>query len=275
MKNFRYAGIWGILAGAFAIFTAASAFDSIAIAGYELKSSGLSQAIFGKNRDTATMPADSKATADSTDVRTAPAPEPVPVDTASQTILLIGDSMLEGIAPRLAAYADHNGHKLYAVMWYSSSSAVWGRSRKLQRYISRVHPSFIIVSLGANELFVSDIRRKRERYVRNILDQIDSIPYLWIGPPNWKADTGINDLLRDTTAPGCFFLSDGMSFRRAKDGAHPTRESAAEWVDSIMRWMPANAAHPIRMELPDTKKSRPAKMWIHQPDEKDFDPDLK
>ncbi len=107
------------------------------------------------------------------------------------------------------------------------------------------------------------------------LDQIGEIPYLWIGPPNWKADTGINSLLRDATADGCFFLSDGMQFRRAKDGAHPTRESAAEWVDSIMRWMPESAAHPILMDAPSEAKGRPAKLWVHQPDEKDIDPDLK
>lgn len=274
MKRFRYAGLWGILAASFIIFTVASSFESVELAGHELKSSGLSQALFGKpdaQADAIEIPA---ALPDSL-VASAPVPVAVPVDTAAQTILLIGDSMLEGLTPRLAAYADRNGHKLYAAMWYSSTSAVWGRSRKLERYIARVRPTFVIVSLGANELFVSDIRRKRAQYVRNILDQIGDIPYLWIGPPNWKDDTGINALLSESTAPGCFFLSDGMTFRRAKDGAHPTRESAAEWADSIMRWMPANSAHPIRMELPDVAKGRPAKLWVHQPDEKDFDPDLK
>ncbi len=275
MKRFRhYAGLWGILASSFIIFTAASSFDSISIGRHELKSSGLSQAIFGKaqTEDVQSAPVFEN---DTVSIVQSCNPEPVPVDTAAQTILIIGDSMLEGLVPRLAAYSDPNGHKLYAAMWYSSTSAVWGRSRKLQRYIERLHPTFIIVSLGANELFVTDIRRKRERYVRNILDQIGEIPYLWIGPPNWKADTGINSLLRDATADGCFFLSDGMQFRRAKDGAHPTRESAAEWVDSIMRWMPESAAHPILMDAPSEAKGRPAKLWVHQPDEKDIDPDLK
>ena len=275
MKRFRhYAGLWGILTSSFIIFTAASSFDSISIGRHELKSSGLSQAIFGKaqTEDVQSAPVFEN---DTVSIIQSCNPEPVPVDTAAQTILIIGDSMLEGLVPRLAAYSDHNGHKLYAAMWYSSTSAVWGRSRKLQRYIERLHPTFIIVSLGANELFVTDIRRKRERYVRNILDQIGEIPYLWIGPPNWKADTGINSLLRDATADGCFFLSDGMQFRRAKDGAHPTRESAAEWVDSIMRWMPKSAAHPILMHAHTEAKGRPAKLWVHQPDEKDIDPDLK
>ena len=170
MKRFRhYAGLWGILTSSFIIFTAASSFDSISIGRHELKSSGLSQAIFGKaqTEDVQSAPVFEN---DTVSIIQSCNPEPVPVDTAAQTILIIGDSMLEGLVPRLAAYSDHNGHKLYAAMWYSSTSAVWGRSRKLQRYIERLHPTFIIVSLGANELFVTDIRRKRERYVRNILD---------------------------------------------------------------------------------------------------------
>ena len=90
---------------------------------------------------------------------------PVPVDTAAQTILFIGDSMLEGLGPRLAAYASHNGHTLYNVVWYSSTSEVWGRSDKLQSYIRRLHPTYVIVCLGANELFVPRIAERRREYV--------------------------------------------------------------------------------------------------------------
>ena len=141
MKRFRhYAGLWGILTSSFIIFTAASSFDSISIGRHELKSSGLSQAIFGKaqTEDVQSAPVFEN---DTVSIIQSCNPEPVPVDTAAQTILIIGDSMLEGLVPRLAAYSDHNGHKLYAAMWYSSTSAVWGRSRKLQRYIERLHPT--------------------------------------------------------------------------------------------------------------------------------------
>lgn len=190
---------------------------------------------------------------------------PQPLDTATQSILFIGDSMLEGLSPRLAAYAKENGHKMNTVIWYSSTSNVWGECDTLQTFIKRFKPSYIFICLGANELFVKDIAQKRDKYVKSILSQIGEIPYLWIGPPNWKPDTGINDLIAANTKPGCFFLSNGMTFDRAKDGAHPTRSSAVMWMDSVVRWMPQNCAHPIRLEVPVERLGKPQRVVVLQP----------
>lgn len=211
---------------------------------------------------------DSNAVSDTaTDVRVAVKTGiPAPTDTASQNILIIGDSMLEGLNPRLAAYAKANGHKLNSVIWYSSSTEYWGTCDTLKVFLKRFNPSFIFISLGGNELFVRNIKEKREGYLRNFLKQIGDIPYLWIGPPNWKADTGINDLIKENVPEGCFFLSNGMHFERQKDGAHPTHKSAALWLDSVARWMPDHAAHPIRFNRPaDSIKARPAHVVVLQP----------
>lgn len=192
---------------------------------------------------------------------------PMPCDTTEQVIMLCGDSMLEGLGPRLAAYAEANGHTLYTVMWYSSTSEVWGKSDKLKHYINKLRPTYIVLCLGANELIVSDIVNKREKYVSKIIEDIDTIPFLWIGPPNWRKDTGINDLIASKAPQGTFFLSDGMNFVRTKDGAHPTRNSAAEWLDSVVRWMPANALYPIRLNIPEKNSGKAAQTFIHQPNE--------
>lgn len=261
----HYFSLWLLLLAAFAVFAVTSAIGMPEIAGYRLKSSGIADAVFGENRPVAPL-----QTADSSVVDSAVAAErqPVPVDSAAQTILLIGDSMLDGIAPRLGAYASHNGHALYSVIWYSSSTEVWGASDRLRGYICRLKPTFIIVCLGANELFVRDIGEKRGKYVRKILDDIGDTPFLWIGPPNWKEDTGINSLIDGLTPEGTFFLSKGMDFERGRDGAHPTPESAAAWVDSIARWMPRYGAHPILLDVPATRSERPTRTFVHQPHDK-------
>ena len=44
----------------------------------------------------------------------------------NQTILFIGDSMVEGLSRRLGDYSAENGHTLYTVIWYSSSTERWG-----------------------------------------------------------------------------------------------------------------------------------------------------
>ena len=264
----HYISLWLLLSTAFAIFTIAAAVELPEIMGHRFRTADLSQ-ITGRGDalcDTVgTLIADISAP----DTMFADVAQafPMPCDTTSQTILLVGDSMLEGLGPRLAAYAEHNGHTLYSVMWYSSSSERWGTSDKLRSYIKRLKPTYIVLCLGANELNVTNISEKREKYVKRIIADIDTIPYLWIGPPNWRNDTGINDLIARNTGRGCFFLSNGMTFERSKDGAHPTRSSAAQWLDSVMRWMPANALHPIRMDVPEVASARPKRVFVHQPNE--------
>lgn len=271
MKH-HYLSLWLLLLCAFVIFAVSSAFDMPYLGEHQLKSSGIADALRPPKKASTTplpFPSDTaEVNADSIGNLGSKGSAPAPCDTSRHTILLIGDSMLEGIAPRLAAYADHNGHTLYSVMWYSSTSKIWGSSDKLRNYISRLNPSFIIVCLGANELTVRDIASARRQYVEKIIKDIDTIPYLWIGPPNWRRDTGINDLISSVTSEGSFFLSDGMDFERTADGAHPTRTSAALWVDSVMRWMPGNARSPIRMDFPEADASRPKRVFVHKPTEK-------
>lgn len=190
---------------------------------------------------------------------------PQPMDTTSKTILFIGDSMLERFGPRLAAYAKANGHTLINVIWYSSTTEIWGRGTRLKERIAEFHPDYIFVCLGANELFVRDIQKKRQKYVNNLLAQIGSIPYVWIGPPNWKPDTGINDMLQTSVAPGCFYLSNGEHFDRAKDGAHPTKASAAAWCDRVCRWVMTKSSHPIRLERPTENTAR-CRTIVYQPE---------
>ncbi len=190
---------------------------------------------------------------------------PQPMDTTSKTILFFGDSMIERFGPRLAAYAKANGHTLINVIWYSSSTEIWGRGTRAKELIEEYHPNYIFVSLGGNELFVRDIKKKRQKYVDNILAQIGNIPYVWIGPPNWKPDTGINDMIQESVAPGCFYLSNGEHFDRAKDGAHPTKASAAAWCDRVCKWVMTKSAHPIRLERPTEKTAR-CRTIVYQPE---------
>lgn len=261
----HYKGLWLILALAFAGFLAVSLWGPFTIAGHEFKTSGLAKAVITTGASARAMTADSETGAAET---AKSIHEPVPTDTASKTILFIGDSMLEGLSPRLAAYAAKNGHTLYSVIWYSSTSEIWGGSDKIRQYIDRVYPDYIFICLGANELFVKDIKDKRDRYVKKMVSDFGDIPFLWIGPPNWKPDTGINELIEANVPRGSFFLSNGMHFERGKDGAHPTRNSAAQWMDSVARWMPLHSNHPIKMENPGEGAGRPARIFVHQPSER-------
>lgn len=174
--------------------------------------------------------------------------EPQKVDSMPKSILLIGDSMTLNLAYRLSKYAKHNGHEFHAVNWDSSNTRIWGASDTLSHFIKEFKADFVFVSLGSNELYLKNPDSRRED-VRRILRQIDALPYIWIGPPNWKEDFGINDMIASECRPGSFFRSAGMEFKRKKDHIHPTRDASALWIDSIMRWIP-KSAHPILCETP-------------------------
>ena len=176
-------------------------------------------------------------------------------DTTVHSVMVFGDSMTILVANRIAYYGAQNGYDVNSVTWYSSSTKVWGECDTLRHFIKAYNPDFIMVTLGANELFINNIA-DRDKYVKKIMEQIGDIPFVWIGPPNWKPDTGINDMLEKTLPKGTFFLTNGMTLERGSDKMHPTQKAADQWADSIMRWMP-DSRHPILSAFPDTVTRKP------------------
>ncbi len=260
MKN-PYTSLWLLLTAAFATIVILS-FRTIRIGDIELAKADVVEQLT-KRTDKELLP-EAPAAAVHTDT-TLTEDNTIVTDTLPQRILIFGDSMLEGLSPRLAAYAKQNGHELYSVIWYSSTSEIWGKSTKVAEYIKQFNPTYIFVSLGANEMFVRDIIEKRDKFVKNILAQIGDIPYVWIGPPNWKEDTGINELIKKNVPADRFFVSNGMTFERSSDKVHPTRKSAAVWMDSVVNWMAGNSKKFIRLEKPEKASDKANRTIVLQP----------
>ena len=263
--NKPYWGLWTLLLVALLVFVVLSFWqDGIRVGGMDIKTATFA-------RDMGARVSMSVTYADTLDAdgRLPNGRHPkgwrAPMDTTAKSILFIGDSMLEGLAPRLAAYCDKNGHTLVEVIWYSSSTLCWGESARLTKLINEYHPDYIFVCLGANELYVPDIKSARRPYLKKMLAEIGNIPYVWIGPPNWDEDTGINDLLEQELDEGTFYLSAYDSFERSRDGAHPTRASAHQWMDRVVKWIDAEGAHPFLLEDPGEGISRASRIVVYQP----------
>lgn len=188
----------------------------------------------------------------------APKEVPVTIDTASQRILFFGDSMLEGLSKRFSDYAVKNGHYLKSVIWYSSSTQVWATHLEtLRKFVKEVNPTFIVICCGSNELFVRDLD-KRDKYIKTIVNEMGSTPYVWIGPPNWTKDTGIDSLILKNVGPKRYFDSASLTLSRGNDHRHPTWAAASIWMDQVAVWMsdPKKTMHPIKMEYPEFKGSK-------------------
>jgi hypothetical protein len=177
--------------------------------------------------------------------------KPPAIDSSSQNFLLIGDSMLETLRYRLNDYCKKNKHTMNAVIWYSSSTLWYGSCDTLAYFVNKFNPTYVILVLGGNELFIRDIR-SRDKFVKNILRQIGNRKYFWAGPPNWKEDTGINSLIERNVGPRRYYPSKKLTFERVKDGAHPTRKSGYMWMDSIAAFIMKKSMYPVRLNYPDT-----------------------
>lgn len=235
-----YVALWLLLALALSIVTLISFYEEdITIGNYTLKKAPIVE-MLGRSKEKEL--ADSIQRQEKLDsIRTAKEVEKV--DSMPQSIFIFGDSMTYNLALRLAKYARQNGHTIHSVNWDSSSTLTWGQCDTLAYYIRKYKPTQIFIALGSNELYLKNLKA-REPYIRHILEMIDTIPYVWIGPPNWKADAGINDEIEAMCAPRSFFRSAGMEFKRKADHIHPTAVSSALWMDSIMRWLP-KSSHPF------------------------------
>lgn len=172
------------------------------------------------------------------------------IDSSKQRFLLIGDSMLETLSYRLNDYCKKNNHTMNAVIWYSSSTLWYGNSDTVAYFIKKFDPTYVILVLGANELFVKNINT-RDKLVKHIIQQIGDIKYIWVGPPNWKEDTGINNLIYRNVGKKKYFASKKLTYERFKDGAHPTKKSGYKWMDSVATYIMNESMYPVLLEFPD------------------------
>ncbi len=185
----------------------------------------------------------------------------VVMDTAGQRILFFGDSMLEGLMRRLSDYGVENGHELTSVIWYSSTSQHWAESDTLEYFMRKVNPTYLVVCLCSNELFARDLD-DRDRWLKKVVEKMGDVPFVWISPPNWTEDTGINDLIIKNVGERRYFDSRNLTLQRGRDKIHPTFKAAEGWMDSVAVWITDKSAHPIRMEKPQRKYNRNSKLYI-------------
>ena len=102
--------------------------------GIEIKQSGIRQALNQAGETEEVIPFDSLRK-DSLQKDSVPVPAKPQMDSTSQKILLIGDSMLEGLMLRMQDYVEHNGHTLQVVIWYSATSKWYGSTDTLPEKI--------------------------------------------------------------------------------------------------------------------------------------------
>ena len=184
-------------------------------------------------------------------------PVPLPLDTAGKRILFFGDSMIEGLSMRFADYARENGHQLYTVCWYGSTTTGWAHNLDtLQSFLRWSEADYVVVSLGGNELKVKDLDNRAEN-IRIIQRALGSRPTIWVAPPSWVKNPTITGVIRGVVGDKRYFDSTKLTYTRGSDKMHPTFGSASRWMDSIAVWISSpQTAHPIKMDFPKATQPR-------------------
>lgn len=171
-----------------------------------------------------------------------------PVDTSQQRVLLIGDSMAENLYFSFYDLCKWSNYHFKVVALRGTASPFWAQNDTLKGAIEAFRPTLILFTLGANELLIPKLKT-RARYYKAILNQMDSIPYVWVGTPVWTGDTVYRNMMRALVPKGQFFDSQGMELPRQADGAHPTLKASKVWADSIARWMVYRGRYPVYFHL--------------------------
>lgn len=167
---------------------------------------------------------------------------PVPTDPVlrrhlqGKTVLLLGDSMIvTGLEIWMRAVVRAHGGRMRRWAWASSTTESWATGRILDLALRRHRPDVVLVVLGSNELYL-DHPAERAPHVRTIVARLAPRPYRWLGPPVWKRQTGILEVLRTNVPKGRFYPFNGHAIARDKDGKHPSPWGSRTWAYDFARW---------------------------------------
>lgn len=168
-------------------------------------------------------------------------PEPF-TKTSDITLMLIGDSMGQGVGWILGPYAQQRGYQFINLAAQNSSIIAWGGGTRLADEIAYYVPDFVIICLGSNDLFGTDMA-SYQYLIQNMIVQAGDTRFVWIGPPNWKEDNGLTDLLASELGKGRYFSSKELYLPRISDGIHPTLEGYRTWTDAFTEWIENESMH--------------------------------
>ena len=158
-----------------------------------------------------------------------------PVKLAGRRVLLVGDSMGQGIAPFLQRKVEAAGGSFIGAPEQSSTIIWWQGSGKLRTLIAEHRPDIIFIALGSNELYTKDAE-SRAPIIRSLVAEIGRREAYWIGPPSWKPGSRLLPVIEENFQPGHLYNSDNLNVPRGPDGKHPTGAGYERWVELIWQW---------------------------------------
>lgn len=179
------------------------------------------------------------ATASSNSQASTPTPGPASYGFPKDTLILhVGDSFAGSLGVPLGKRFKAAGMRTVLEFETPSYIPTWASGKELPQYIDKYRPSLVIITLGANEVELTN-PEQRAGAVKRIVGKLAGRPCVWVIPPLWKPDTGIFNVIRQNAAPCRILESDSIvsDLTRQRDNIHPNDPAREIWADAVLAWL--------------------------------------
>ncbi len=154
-----------------------------------------------------------------------------------KVVVQTGDSMVGGglckaLAPRFKA----EGTKFVRDVWEAASIVVFDDTDRIPDLMKRYDPDLVLITLGANDLFAKH-PEVYAKHIEGIAKKVGDRDCFWIGPPAWKKDNGLIDVIREHASPCKFYDSTPLVLERRPDGIHPTEKGGEVWAAAFWSFL--------------------------------------
>lgn len=160
-----------------------------------------------------------------------------------QTILLVGDSLAVGLAPRLQTLTTNTASNLIAEGIVGTNTCQW--KEKIFFLIERYKPGTVFISLGTNDAVLESLgpgwaQKNADCYEKTYADAASKgAKVIWILPPKLpqKLEDGrkkvVEQILKISDANYDSYV---LQIPRAPDGIHMSPQGYAEWANKMWEW---------------------------------------
>jgi acyl-CoA thioesterase-1 len=180
---------------------------------------------------------------------------------APKVVLHTGDSMVgfyAGFEKGLGPYYEAMGSKYVQDATTNAAIASFDRGEHFAKMLAAHNPDLVLITLGANDVFLPAPERVAKN-VASIAKKTAGRKCFWIGPPLWKKDTGVVEVIRDNCAPCIFYDSSSLKLERRADGIHPDDKGGETWAKAFFdfyKTQPGAPSSAAAVTLPSPLKAR-------------------
>lgn len=161
-------------------------------------------------------------------------------------VLLVGDSLAQGLGPVLARAAKNDQVAFSSLALQSTRIPYWSRSEQLAAKLSEYRPTLVLISLGTNDAGLANPETEMaelDLLIRNASRGGDAVVG-WIYPPDLPTLPRVAmvramlDASKAATETSMLrFDSTKLKIPRIQDQVHPTESGYKLWGDAIWAFL--------------------------------------